>query len=105
MLEEGIEMAGTCDIDLNLVPGLKQTYQAAIQDIADHINENGGTDKRSMSIIVDFKPDDTGVKTCIKVKISLPNPDVIELEDLWCVRENQTLRLELPKQTSILDNN
>lgn len=103
--EEGTEMADTCDFDLNAIPGLQEAYQNAIQQIADDITENGGGDKRTVSVVVEYKPDDEGVKTTAKVKLSLPNPETIELPAVWSIRENGTLRLETIRQTSILDQN
>jgi len=96
---ESIEMNLTIDFTLSAMPDLDEAVQEAIQKCAENIKDDSSVAHRKVTITLDIDPINFKIKK--KVAISLPKAEVWELPTSQGIRENGTIRLELPKQANL----
>lgn len=102
-MKKEAEMAGYQDFSVEALPGVQAAVSGALQQVYDSIKSDAAEVKRDIIITVSFTPQPDAIKVVPKVKVNLPKPDVITLPSSWGIKENGTIRIEVPKQPSMFD--
>jgi len=88
-------MNETIDFDVNALPGAQEAIRNGVQRIAENIRADDSAAKRKLTLTVTIDPDNMAITS--KVTVGLPKTPAVTLPGVFGVRENGTIRLEVPE--------